>query len=204
MRAKRRQIRHAHPRSLIRVFVLRVKKLLAIQNAPDEDSDQTARMRRLIWIFTGRPCPKACVSDAEAQVITCPSSMKYFRNFSLCSTILSYRSLRLPGNFLIPGIAVNIVWFLTVPSSFPASINPIRLVTWGSLSSSSLPDNWKKNHMIFFLISDPPLPHDSVSLLCNVEHPEPDHHDLALGLSEFWIHEVSLFLWLCLKHGVFQ
>ena len=24
---------------------------LAIQNAPKEDSDQTARMRRLIWIF---------------------------------------------------------------------------------------------------------------------------------------------------------
>ena len=26
---------------------------LAIQNAPSEDSDQTARMRRLIWIFVG-------------------------------------------------------------------------------------------------------------------------------------------------------
>ena len=25
-----------------------------IQNAPSDDSDQTARMRRLIWIFTGR------------------------------------------------------------------------------------------------------------------------------------------------------
>ena len=30
---------------------------LAIQNAPSEDSDQTARMRRLIWIFAGRTCP---------------------------------------------------------------------------------------------------------------------------------------------------
>ena len=29
---------------------------LAIQNAPSEDSDQTSRMRRLIWIFTGRKC----------------------------------------------------------------------------------------------------------------------------------------------------
>ena len=27
---------------------------LAIQNVPSEDSDQTARMRRLIWIFAGR------------------------------------------------------------------------------------------------------------------------------------------------------
>ena len=32
---------------------------LAIQNAPGEDSDQTARMRRLIWIFAGRTCPKS-------------------------------------------------------------------------------------------------------------------------------------------------
>ena len=31
---------------------------LAVQNAPSEDSDQTARMRRLIWIFAGRTCPK--------------------------------------------------------------------------------------------------------------------------------------------------
>ena len=31
---------------------------LVIQNAPSEDSDQTARMRRLIRIFTGRTCPK--------------------------------------------------------------------------------------------------------------------------------------------------
>ena len=31
---------------------------LAIQNAPSEDSDQTAQMRSLIWIFAGRTCPK--------------------------------------------------------------------------------------------------------------------------------------------------
>ena len=31
---------------------------MAIQNAPREDSDQTARMRRLIWIFSGCTCPK--------------------------------------------------------------------------------------------------------------------------------------------------
>ena len=30
---------------------------LTIQNAPIEDSDQTARMRRLIWILAGRICP---------------------------------------------------------------------------------------------------------------------------------------------------
>ena len=31
---------------------------LAIQNPPSEDSDQTAQMRRLIWIFSVRTCPK--------------------------------------------------------------------------------------------------------------------------------------------------
>ena len=31
---------------------------LAIQNAHNEDSNQTAWMRRLIWIFAGRTCPK--------------------------------------------------------------------------------------------------------------------------------------------------
>ena len=38
------------PRSLIRVFVVRRKTRasLAIQNAPSEDSDQTARIRGLI------------------------------------------------------------------------------------------------------------------------------------------------------------
>ena len=40
----------AHSSSLIRVFIIRMKKLqsLAIQNAPSEDSDQTAQMRSLI------------------------------------------------------------------------------------------------------------------------------------------------------------
>ena len=32
----------------------------AIQNVPSEDSDQTARIRRLIWIFAGRTCPTVC------------------------------------------------------------------------------------------------------------------------------------------------
>ena len=36
----------------------RVFASLAIQNVPSKDSDQTARMRRLIWIFAGRTCPK--------------------------------------------------------------------------------------------------------------------------------------------------
>ena len=31
---------------------------LAILNAPSEETDQAARMRRLIWIFAGRLCPK--------------------------------------------------------------------------------------------------------------------------------------------------
>ena len=43
----------AHPNSLIRVFIVRMKQLciLGYRNAPNEDSDQTARMRRPICIF---------------------------------------------------------------------------------------------------------------------------------------------------------
>ena len=46
----------AHPRSLIRVFIVRMMKLHSrpSKNAPSENYDQTARMRRLIWIFTVR------------------------------------------------------------------------------------------------------------------------------------------------------
>ena len=39
---------------------------LAFQNAPSEDSDQTARMRRLIWIFAGRTCPKLHIPDVAS------------------------------------------------------------------------------------------------------------------------------------------
>ena len=48
----------AHPGSHIRIFVVIIKKLhfLAIKNAPSEDSDQTARTRRLIRIFARRTC----------------------------------------------------------------------------------------------------------------------------------------------------
>ena len=38
------------------LFVRRNFASLAIQNAPNEGSDQTVRMRRLIWIFAGRTC----------------------------------------------------------------------------------------------------------------------------------------------------
>ena len=45
-----RRLQPALTPNLIRVFVLPIRKLsfLAIQNAPSEDSDQTARMRRLV------------------------------------------------------------------------------------------------------------------------------------------------------------
>ena len=50
----------AHPRRLIRVFVVRMKKLsfFGYLTAPNEDSYQTAQMRSLIWIFSERRCPK--------------------------------------------------------------------------------------------------------------------------------------------------
>ena len=40
------------------------------KNAPSEDSDQTARMRSLIWMFAGRTCPKVRIFfDASAHNI---------------------------------------------------------------------------------------------------------------------------------------
>ena len=48
------------------VFVVCMKKLCISrqskkkQTCAQEDSDQTARMRSLIWIFAGRTCPKVC------------------------------------------------------------------------------------------------------------------------------------------------
>ena len=44
---------------------------LTIQNATSEDSDQTARMRRLIWIFAGRTCPE--VRFLMSRLIACKS-----------------------------------------------------------------------------------------------------------------------------------
>ena len=43
-------------RAVLSEFVVCMKKpcILAIQNPPSEESDQTARMRSLIWIFAGR------------------------------------------------------------------------------------------------------------------------------------------------------
>ena len=48
----------AHPHSLIRVLVFRLRKLgpLTIHRAPIKTSDQTARMQRLFWLFVGRTC----------------------------------------------------------------------------------------------------------------------------------------------------
>ena len=41
---------------------------LSIQNAPSGDSDQTARRRRLIWIFAGRTCPKVRFLTLRAHI----------------------------------------------------------------------------------------------------------------------------------------
>ena len=50
---------------------------LAIQNAPSEDSDQTARMCRLIWIFAGRTCPKVRFLTFCDPYVTSYTTLKY-------------------------------------------------------------------------------------------------------------------------------
>ena len=62
----------ARPRSLIRVFVVRMKTfcILRFPKCVSEYSDQTVRMRRLIGIFARRMCPKVlCCSFIIDQVI---------------------------------------------------------------------------------------------------------------------------------------
>ena len=44
-----------------------VRLAKTIQNVPSKDSDQTARMRRLIWIFAGRKCPNVRFWTFSAQ-----------------------------------------------------------------------------------------------------------------------------------------
>ena len=43
---------------------------LAVQNAPDEDSDQTAQMRRLIGVFSECTCPEGMFSDVVTHMST--------------------------------------------------------------------------------------------------------------------------------------
>ena len=52
----------AHLRSLIRVFIACIMKLhiLGYPNVLSEDTDLTAQMCRLIWIFVGDTCLKIC------------------------------------------------------------------------------------------------------------------------------------------------
>ena len=59
----------ALPRSLIRVFVVHMKKLCILgymyPNAPSDDSNQTVPMRRMIWDFAGCTCEGMLSDVAE-------------------------------------------------------------------------------------------------------------------------------------------
>ena len=67
----------AHPHSLIRVCVVRMKKLdiaKDVKSAPSKDSDQIAQMRSLILIFAGRTCLKVSFFDTVAHIRLAPVS----------------------------------------------------------------------------------------------------------------------------------
>ena len=51
-----------HPRNLIRVFVVHMKRLCVLK-VFTEDFDQTVWKRRLIWIFAGRMSKNSAFSD---------------------------------------------------------------------------------------------------------------------------------------------
>ena len=64
-------------RAVWSVFVVRMKKFCSLgfvqYNVPREDSDQPARMRRLIWIFAGRICPKVRFLTFRLNLFRCSS-----------------------------------------------------------------------------------------------------------------------------------
>ena len=72
---RRRHVRHHSP---IRVFAVRMEKpeVLVHPTSAQVDSDQTARMRRLIWVFTGRTCPK--VQFLALRMICCIEAIVEF------------------------------------------------------------------------------------------------------------------------------
>ena len=51
---------------------------LVIQNASNEDSDQTVRMRSLIWIFAGRTCPKVRNLTLQVKWFSYPDNISYY------------------------------------------------------------------------------------------------------------------------------
>ena len=61
-----------YPRSLIRVLAIRMKKVggLATRWAHSEDSDQTGRMPRLIWVFAGRKVILLVLSWGGSTILT--------------------------------------------------------------------------------------------------------------------------------------
>ena len=62
-----------HSCSPIRVFVIRKKKVFILcsrKDAPIEDSDQTAQMRRLIWIFAEHTCPQIRFERCASNVLS--------------------------------------------------------------------------------------------------------------------------------------
>ena len=78
----------AHPRSLVSIHLSAWRNVasLAIQNAPSEDSDQTAQMRSLIRIFAGRTCAKVrFLTEAHTSFLLYTRSQGYKKIFMLNS-----------------------------------------------------------------------------------------------------------------------
>ena len=70
---------------------------LAIQNAPSEDSDQTARMRSLIWIFAGRTCSKVQFQTLWLKCIKCSKAYYYIIITSfwvICNNLISINRMQ--------------------------------------------------------------------------------------------------------------
>ena len=101
----------AHPNSLIRVFAVRKKRVCA-----NEDSDQTARMRWLIWSFTGRTCPN--ISDVATQLSVHSVYISDVAAQLLIFSVYVSRTAEWLGNNVFPDKSLRPVALISVFSVF--------------------------------------------------------------------------------------
>ena len=130
--------------SLIRVFPIRMKKpwVLSFPLSTSEDSDQTAQICRLIWVFAG--CTGHFVGFVMLR-LKCKCSPSFLLVFDCLLSVLDWASV---GTWPLPCDDCLFVWAKmgTSPISF-ASI-PILTIwlegSWGLNKSFTIPANIAK------------------------------------------------------------
>ena len=109
---------------------------LAIQNAPSEDSDQTAHLRSLIWIFAGRTCQKVrflTLRPLLCHKMSLASKIKEMtHNFTnICGYATNDRSDQLRIHSLIMTFSVSSIYFIVFTDCWSKRRSPRYNITFG-------------------------------------------------------------------------